>query len=148
MAGPDTVESPLPGVASAGAPLEPVEAGDAPGVPGDLARRPDTFAFRVRGGALAEEHVCDGDLILVQATAEAREGDTVVALARDEVMVKRFHREAGKVALRSAGGRRDPVACEEGEMEVRGVVVAVIRKYGRPVGNPPPDRGRNSEPCP
>ena len=136
MTGPDTVdgqdrgrESRLRGAASAGAPLEPVEADDAPGVPGDLARRPDTSVFRVRGDALAEEQVCDGDLILVQAAAEAREGDTVVAAVRGEVMVKRFHREAGKVALRSAGGRLDPVVCEEGEVEVRGVVVAVIRKY-------------------
>ncbi len=136
MAEPDTVdgqdrgrESRLRDAASAGAPLEPVEADDAPGVPGDLARRPGTSAFRVRGGALAEEQVCDGDFVLVQAAAEAREGDTVVAAVRGEVMVKRFHREAGKVALRSAGGRLDPVVCEEGEVEVRGVVVAVIRKY-------------------
>ena len=136
MTGPDTVdgqdrgrESRLRGAASAGAPLEPVEADNAPGVPGDLARRPDTSVFRVRGGALAEEQVCDGDLVLVQAVAETREGDTVVAEVRGEVMVKRFHREAGKVALRSAGGRLDPVVCEEGEVEVRGVVVAVIRKY-------------------
>lgn len=146
MTEPDTVESPLQGVASAGAPLERVEADDAcaSGVPGELARRPDTLAFRVRGDALAEEHVCDGDLIVVQAAAEAREGDTVVAVVRGEVVVKRFHREAGKAALRAAGGRLD--LCEEGE--VRGVVVAVIRKYGRPGGNPPPARGRNSEPCP
>lgn len=144
MIEPDTVV--LPGAASAGAPLERVEAEDASasGVPGELARRPDTLAFRVRGDALVEEHVCDGDLIVVQAAAEAREGDTVVAVVRGEVVVKRFHREAGKAALRAAGGRLD--LCEEGE--VRGVVVAVIRKYGRPGGNPPPARGRNSEPCP
>lgn len=136
MTGPDTVdgqdrgrESRLRGAASAGAPLEPVEADDAPGVPNALARSPGTSVFRVRGDALAEEQVCDGDLVLVQAAAEAREGDTVVAAVRGEVMVKRFHREAGKVALRSAGGRLDPVVCEEGEVEVRGVVVAVIRKY-------------------
>ena len=121
--------SPLRGAASAGALLEPVEADEALGVPEDLARRPGMSVFRVRGDALAEEQVCDGDLILVQAAAEAREGDTVVAAVRGEVMVKRFHREAGKVALRSAGGRLDPVVCEEGEVEVRGVVVAVIRKY-------------------
>ena len=146
MTEPDTVV--LPGVASAGAPLERVEADDAcaSGVPGELARRPDTFAFRVRGDALAEEHVCDGDLIVVQAAAEAQEGDTVVAVVRGEVVVERFHREAGKAALRAAGGRLD--LCEEGEVEVRGVVVAVIRKYGRPGGSPPPARGRNSEPCP
>ncbi len=109
--------------------FEPVEAEDIPGVPGELARSPDTFALRVKGDALIEEQIGDGDVILVQSAPAAREGDTVVALVRGEATVKRLHRRDGRVLLQPADERLAPVAAAEEEVEIRGVVVAVIRKY-------------------
>ena len=109
--------------------LEPVEAKDALGLPRELAQSPGTFALRVRGDSMAEEQLRDGDLILVQSSPEARDGDTVVATVRGEATVRRFHRQGGKVLLRSADAGLAPIAADEADVEVRGVVVAVVRKY-------------------
>ncbi len=114
---------------AAGVFLEPVEVNDTPGVPAELARSPDTFALRVRGDSAIEEEIRDGDLILVQSAPAARDGDTVVAVVRGEATVKRFSREDGRVLLRPAGERLEPIVAEEKDVEIRGVVVAVIRKY-------------------
>ena len=109
--------------------LEPVELDDTLGVPRELARSPDTFALRVRGESLVEEQLRDGDLVLAQSSPAAREGDTVVAIVRDEATVRRFHRQEGKVLLRSADEGLAPIAVDEADVEVRGVVFAVVRKY-------------------
>ena len=109
--------------------LEPVELDDTPGVPGELARSPGTFALRVRGESMIGEQLRDGDLVLAQSSPAAREGDTVVAMVRGEATVRRFHRQDGKVLLRSADEALAPVVVDEADVEVRGVVVAVVRKY-------------------
>ena len=109
--------------------LEPVEVDDTLGVPGELARSPDTVALRVRGESLMEEQLRDGDLVVVRSSPAAREGDTVVAMVRSEATVRRFHRQDGKVLLRSADEGLAPIVVDEEDVEVRGVVVAVVRKY-------------------
>ena len=108
--------------------LEPVEVDDAAGVPKELVRSPDTFALRVRGDSMVEEQLRDGDLVLAQSAA-AWEGDTVVAMVRGEATVRRFHRQDGRVLLRSANEGLAAIVVDEEDVEVRGVVVAVVRKY-------------------
>ena len=127
--GPGVVESPLPGAAAEGLALVTVEMKDTPGVPAELARNPDTFALRVRGDSMIEEQIRDGDLILVQSVPAPGDGDTVLAMVRGAATVKRFFREDGRVLLRPANERLEPVVVEEEDVEIRGVVVAVIRKY-------------------
>ncbi|MCY4489413.1 MAG: peptidase [Deltaproteobacteria bacterium] len=114
---------------AAGVLLEPVEVNDTLGVPAELARSPDTFALRVRGDSLVEEQIRDGDLILVQSVPAAGDGDTVLAVVRGEATVKRLLREDGRVLLRPANERLEPIVAEEDDVEIRGVVIAVIRKY-------------------
>ena len=109
--------------------LEPVELDDASGAPKELLRSPGTFALRVRGDSMAAEQLRDGDLILVRSTPAARDGDTVVALVRGEPAVRQYHRRDGRVVLRSADEQLAPIVAAEEETEVRGVVVAVVRKY-------------------
>jgi len=109
--------------------LEPVEPDDAAGAPGELLRSPDTFALRVRGDSMAAEQLRDGALVLARSTPAARDGDTVVALIGGEPAVRHYHRRDGKVVLRSADEELAPVVAAEEEVEIRGVVVAVVRKY-------------------
>ncbi len=109
--------------------LEPVEPDDAAGAPRELLRSPGTFALRVRGDSMAAEQLRDGDLILARSAPAARDGDTVVALVRGEPSVRQYHRRDGKVVLRSAGEGLAPIVAAEEEVEIRGVVVAVVRKY-------------------
>ena len=109
--------------------LEAVEAADAAGVPRELARSPGTFALRVGGDAMIEDQIHDGDLIVAQSVPEAREGDTVLALVRGKPTVRQFHRRDGKVVLYAGDEGVAPIVAEEEDVEVRGVVVAVVRKY-------------------
>ena len=79
---------------------------------------------------MIDEQIRDGDLILVESRSVAENGQTVVALVDGEATVKKFYREGqGKVALRPANVKLKPLVISASRVEVRGVVVAVIRKY-------------------
>lgn len=125
-----TVEVPLLGIVAAGAPIEPVEMADSLAVPEELVRGKDTFVLKVKGDSMIDEQIRDGDLILVQPRSTAENGETVVALVGGEATVKKFYREDGdKIRLQPANDRIKPILAAENQVEIRGVVVAVIRKY-------------------
>ncbi len=125
-----TVEVPLLGIVAAGAPIEPVEMTDSLAVPEELVRGKDTFVLKVKGDSMIDEQIRDGDLILVQPRSTAENGETVVALVGGEATVKKFYREDGeKIRLQPANDRIKPILASENQVEIRGVVVAVIRKY-------------------
>ena len=108
--------------------LEPVNVADVPGAFTELIRSPDTFALRVRGNGIVEEQIRDGDLLLVQSNPPAQEGDTVLALVRGESTVKKLHLQNGRILLQPTHERAAPIEPEE-DVQIRGVVVAVIRKF-------------------
>jgi len=124
------VELPLVGRVAAGVPIEPVEQTDTIAVPEELVGRGETFVLRVKGTSMVQEGILDGDFVVVQARNTADNGDTVVALVRGEATVKRFYREkAGMVRLQPANDALAPMLARANEVEIRGVVVAVMRKY-------------------
>ncbi|MFB3061253.1 MAG: LexA family protein, partial [Candidatus Binatia bacterium] len=90
----------------------------------------DTFVLKVKGDSMIDEQIRDGDLILVQPRSTAENGETVVALVGGEATVKKFYREDGDmIRLQPANDRIKPILASENQVEIRGVVVAVIRKY-------------------
>ena len=124
------VDLPLLGSVAAGVPIEALEVADSLTVPEELARGKNSFAPKVQGDSMIDEQICDGDLILVQARSTAENGETVVALVDGEATVKKFYREdGGKVRLQPANEKLKPIVVRGDQVEVRGVVVAVIRKY-------------------
>jgi repressor LexA len=124
------VDIPLLGVVAAGVPIEAMETRDSLAVPEELVQDSNTFALRVKGDSMIDEHIQDGDLVLVQARSTAENGETVVALVDGEATVKKFYREGGgRVSLRPANDRLQPIVARGDQIEIRGVVVAVIRKY-------------------
>jgi len=127
---PSVVELPLLGTVAAGAPIEPVEMKDTLAVPAELTRGENCFVLRVKGDSMIDEQIRDGDLIVVQSQPTAENGDTAVVLVNGEATVKRFFREEGAmIRLQPANERLKPLRLPASEVEVRGVVVAVIRKY-------------------
>jgi repressor LexA len=125
------VTLPLLGRVAAGSPIEPLEQGDTIAVPEELIGRGETFVLRVKGRSMVNEGILDGDYIVVQSRAQADNGETVVALVRGEATVKRFYREkAGMVRLQPASDEMAPILARASDVEIRGVVVAVMRKYG------------------
>ena len=80
---------------------------------------------------MIEDHICDGDMILVERTAEVRDGDIVVALVSGvETTLKRLYREAGgRIRLQPANSSLQPIFVPASEVQIQGRLLAVLRKY-------------------
>jgi repressor LexA len=125
------VELPLLGVVAAGRPIEVIEENEKVSVPESLVRRQASFVLRVRGDSMRDDGILDGDLIVVESRPSAESGETVVAVLNGEATVKRFHRERqGKIRLQPANDQMAPIVVSEREVEIRGVVVALVRRFG------------------
>lgn len=127
------IELPLLGRVAAGAPIEAIETNDALTIPEEFVRRPrNAFALRVQGESMIGEGILDGDYIVVEKRPAADNGETVVAVVNGEATVKKLYRErSGKIRLQPANPQMEPILVKEKELEIRGVVVAVLRKYGK-----------------
>lgn len=124
------IELPLVGRVAAGVPIEPVEESDTISVPEELVGRGETFVLRVKGTSMIQEGILDGDYVVVQSRNTPDNGDMVVALVRGEATVKRFYREkAGVIRLQPANDNLAPILARATDVEIRGVVTAVMRKY-------------------
>jgi repressor LexA len=123
-------EIPLVGRIAAGAPVEALEHREALRL-GDFAGNPDVFALEVRGDSMIEDHICSGDLVLAEHTAQVRDGDIVVALVGgSEATLKRYYREPGdKARLQPANSSMEPIVVPLENLQIQGRVLAVLRKY-------------------
>ena len=91
----------------------------------------DTYMLRVVGDSMIDDHITDGDLVLVEKAASAHDGEIVVAIVEGEATLKRLYREAGGVIrLQPANAAMEPIFVRPPEhLEVRGVVRGVLRTY-------------------
>jgi repressor LexA len=127
---PASMEVPLLGRIAAGAPVEAIAGQDTLSF-SDFVGDPSTYALKVRGESMIEDHICDGDFVLVERATDAREGDIVVALVDQmETTLKRFYLEAGdRVRLQPANATMQPIFVPRSSVEIQGKVLAVLRKY-------------------
>ena len=127
---PAPLEVPLLGRIAAGAPVEAIEQRETLSF-ADFAGHPDTFALEVRGDSMIEDHICNGDMILLERVEEARDGDIVVALVSGtEATLKRFYREPeGMVRLQPANSALQPILVRAADVRIQGRLLAVMRKY-------------------
>ncbi len=124
------VELPLLGRVAAGEPIEELADRDTISVPEELIRRNNTFVLRVAGDSMIEDGIWDGDYIVVEERNDADNGETVVAVIDGNTTVKRFYREDGNtIRLQPANEKLEPVRVSQQDLQIRGVVVAVMRKY-------------------
>ena len=123
-----SVRVPVVGRVTAGAPILAVEQreGTLP-IDADFARGRELFALRVRGDSMQNAAILDGDLVVVERTPEAKNGDIVVALLEEEATVKRFFREAAGFRLQPENDAYDPIFTRE--LVILGRVVAVFRDH-------------------
>jgi len=90
-------------------------------------RRPD-YLLKVRGMSMRDAGIMDGDLLAVQATKEAKNGQIVVARLGDEVTVKRFRRNKHLIELHAENPDYPTIIVEPGEpFEIEGLAVGLIR---------------------
>jgi repressor LexA len=122
-------EIPLRGRIAAGLPVESVEQSSVLNLT-DFVGSADTFALEVRGDSMIDDHICDGDVILLDRAEDARDGDIVVALVAGlETTLKRFYREpGGMVRLQPANTAIAPIILPAADVQIQGHLVAVLRK--------------------
>jgi repressor LexA len=127
---PSSVEVPLLGRIAAGAPVEAIAGQDTLNF-SDFAGDADTYALQVRGDSMIEDHICDGDYVLVKRASQARDGEIVVALVDGaETTLKRFYTEPGdKVRLQPANSSMQPIFVSRQSVGIQGKILAVLRKY-------------------
>jgi repressor LexA len=125
-------EIPLLGKVAAGTPIESIMTQETIAVPdGLLPRRGPNYALKVQGESMIDEHIVDGDFVVVHGKQSAESGEMVIALVNgSEATVKRFYREAGGwIRLQPANPTMQPMRFQERDVLIQGVVVGIIRKY-------------------
>ena len=124
----DALRLPIVGEIAAGQPIEAYDdRSEAVDVPRSMTAREDAYVLRVRGKSMIDALIDDGDYVIVQPQATARDGDIVVALLEDNgVTLKRFYRERDRIRLQPANDSMEPIYATE--LQVQGKVVGVIRK--------------------
>jgi repressor LexA len=122
---------PLLGTVAAGQPIEAIEVEETIAVPPELVSgRARHYALRVTGDSMIEDQICDGDYVVVESRDEARDGETVVALvAGSDVTLKKLYRDGASVRLEPANERLEPIVVPAEDVQVRGVVRGLIRRY-------------------
>jgi len=122
-------ELPLVGRIAAGKPIEHVETPETISLT-DFTRAKDVFVLQVMGESMQDEHIVNGDYVLVEKTASARDGEIVVALVNgSETTLKRLYRAGAQVRLQPSNAAMQPIMVAAEAVQVQGRVVAVLRKY-------------------
>jgi repressor LexA len=123
-------EIPLLGRIAAGAPVEAIPNPETLHF-SDFAGVENVYALQVRGESMIEDHICNGDFVLVEKADSVRNGDIVVALIEGtEATLKRYYSEAdGRIRLQPANSTMEPIFVAPESLQVQGKVLAVMRKY-------------------
>ncbi len=119
---------PLLGAVAAGSPTQAVASEDRLDFD-ELFGDPDNYALKVRGQSMIEDHIDDGDYVVIHRQEEAANGERVVAMIDNEVTLKRFFREKDRIRLEPSNGKMHPILVEPGsDVRILGKLVGVLRK--------------------
>ncbi|HLV89274.1 MAG TPA: transcriptional repressor LexA [Candidatus Sulfotelmatobacter sp.] len=120
---------PLMGRIAAGQPIEAVPNQETISL-ADFVRSKEVFVLEVRGESMQDEHIVDGDYVLVEKTRTAHNGDIVVALVdQNDATLKRLYREGENIRLQPSNANMKPIIVPADSVDVQGRVIGVLRKY-------------------
>ena len=126
------IEVPILGFIAAGAPIEAYTDPNAKmSIPHDFtSKKKRVYVLQVRGESMIEDHINDGDYVIIEQREDANNGDIVVALLDNGMAtLKRFFREATRIRLQPANSKMSPIFVKN--VRVQGKVVGLIRRYDR-----------------
>ncbi len=126
----DVVKVPLLGKVTAGTPIEAIEHPDeAFALPVELVgNKKEVFTLRVSGESMINVGIYDGDILIVERQQSANNGETVVAMNKDnEATVKTFYKENGHFRLQPENDTMEPIILDE--VTILGKVVGLYRKF-------------------
>ncbi|MDA1265020.1 MAG: transcriptional repressor LexA [Planctomycetota bacterium] len=119
---------PILGTIAAGSPIEAIETPESLHLADLVPDGREVYALRVAGESMIEDAIADGDIVLIERRETANNGEIVVAVSPDgEATLKRFYKENGRIRLQPANSTMKPIYTKE--VEIRGVVIGVVRRY-------------------
>ena len=129
-AGLQSREYALLGHVVAGKPIEALENREVVSILPDPGDGKNVFVLRVKGDSMIEDHIKDGDYVIVEKRDSAENGETVVALLdNDRATLKRFYKETNGVRLQPANPEMKPILVKAGDFKIQGVVIGIMRKF-------------------
>lgn len=96
-------------------------------VPESLKRGRDLFALRIQGESMINAGILNDDIVIVNRTPVAENGEIVVALVGEEATVKRFYKEDGHYRLQPENDDFEPIIVDE--VILLGKVISLVRNY-------------------
>lgn len=130
MAMPPPLELPLMGRIAAGRPIEAMENSETLSLADFTNGSKDVYVLRVVGESMQDEHIVEGDYVIVESTKTARDGEIVVALVENsDATLKRLYREGDKIRLQPSNAKMQPIIVPAHNVNVQGRVIGVLRKY-------------------
>jgi len=125
-----STDIPLMGTIAAGAPVETYPMEETVSVPNDMLGRKNTYVLKVRGDSMIEEHIRDGDYVIIDERDYADNGETVVALVNNEnTTLKKYFRENRYIRLQPANSEMEPIMVPAEQVTIQGVVIGLLRKF-------------------
>lgn len=126
----DVINVPLLGKVTAGTPIEAIETPDELfSLPATLVgNKKEVFTLRVSGESMINVGIYDGDILVVERQNTAKNGETVVAMNKDnEATVKTFYKENGYFRLQPENDTMEPIILDQ--VTILGKVVGLYRKF-------------------
>jgi len=121
---------PLLGSIAAGSPIEAIETREEIDLEQLFASRNGVYVLKIRGESMIEDHLCDGDYVIIERRTHAKNGEQVVALLdTGEATLKRYYKEGSRVRLQPANSSMEPRIIEADRCRIQGVVIGVLRSY-------------------
>jgi repressor LexA len=119
---------PLLGLVAAGSPIAAEETQERLEL-GDLLGDPHHYALRVRGQSMIENHIDDGDYVIIRKQETAENGERVVAMVNDEVTLKFFYKDKEQIRLEPANKDMDTILVDPTDnIRILGKLIGVMRK--------------------
>ncbi len=126
----ESVDLPLLGYIAAGSPIEPYSDNDAHFrvSPELITGKKRAYVLQVKGQSMIEDHIDDGDYVVVEETQEVNNGDIVVALLDNGLAtLKKYYKEVTRIRLEPTNSNMSPIYATN--VQIQGRVVGLIRKF-------------------
>lgn len=127
---PSGFEAPILGFIAAGAPIEPYTDPNATmNIPISFATgKKRVYVLQVRGQSMIDDHINDGDYVVIEQTDTASDGEIVVALLDNGMAtLKRIFKESTRIRLQPANSTMQPIFVKN--VRIQGKVVGLVRRY-------------------
>jgi len=118
---------PLRGCITAGKPIEAVETHEEIPIADVFGSASNTYVLKVKGDSMVDDHIVDGDLIVVEGRDHAADGEIVVALPPNgQATLKRYFKENDKIRLQPMNPTLPPLFFDS--VQIRGIFKGLVRK--------------------